>query len=115
MRSITLQAFGAFESDINWSSSNTRVASNGKNTDMYLFNNKIATKDLTTGIVQISDGDHDMSSTTKERLKPFASVYTKKGKVYCNDMQWDGNWITVSGRMALTSSNGNTRWSARVV
>jgi len=62
---------------------------------MYLFFNKIATKDLATGIVQISDGDHGMTNTTKERLKPFASVYTKKGDVYCNDMQWNGEWITV--------------------
>ena len=95
MRAITKDAFNAFKSNTNWSRDNTYVQSNGKTTEMYLFLNKIATKDLATGIIQISDGDHGMTNTTKERLKPFASVYTKKGDVYCNDMQWNGEWITV--------------------
>jgi len=46
MRSITLQAFGAFESDLNWSSSNTRVESNGKTTDMYLLTIRLQPKIL---------------------------------------------------------------------
>jgi len=95
MRAITKNAFTAFKSNTNWSCDNTYVQSNDKTTEMYLFFNKIATKDLATGIVQISDGDHGMTNTTKERLKPFASIYTKKGDVYCNDMQWTGEWITV--------------------
>jgi len=95
MRAITKDAFNAFKSNANWSRDNTYVQSNGKTTEMYLFLNKIATKDLATGIIQISDGDHGMTNTTKERLKPFASVYTSKGEVYCNGMQWNGEWITV--------------------
>ena len=95
MRAITIDAFTAFKSNTNWSRDNTYVQSNGKTTEMYLFFNKIAAKDLATGIVQISDGDHGMTNTTKERLKPFASVYTSKGEVYCNGMQWNGEWITV--------------------
>ena len=95
MRAITKDAFNAFKSNTNWSRDNTYVQSNGKTTEMYLFLNKIVTKDLATGIIQISDGDHGMTNTTKERLKPFASVYTSKGEVYCNGMQWNGEWITV--------------------
>lgn len=95
MRAITKDAFNAFKSNANWSRDNTYVQSDGKTTDMFLHGNKIATKDLATGIVQISDGGYSMSMTTKERLKPFASVYTKKGDVYCNGMQWNGEWISV--------------------
>jgi ureidoglycolate hydrolase len=95
MRAITKDAFDAFTSNTDWSRDNTRVENNNTTTDMYLFGNKIATKENASGIVQISDGDHAMTVTTKERLKPFASVYTKKGQVYCDGMQWDGGWIVI--------------------
>ncbi len=94
MRAITKDAFNAFKSNANWSRDNTYVQSDGSTTDLYLHSNKIATKDNATGTVKITTSGWN-TPTTKERLKPFASVYTNKGDLYCNGMQWNGEWITV--------------------
>ena len=89
MRKITREICSAFEAGHKKTISNSHT----DGMSLWLHGNKIAEK-RSDGIY-ISDGGYPLSMTTKERLKYFASVYTKNYVDYVNGVEWDGNWIKV--------------------
>jgi hypothetical protein len=90
-RDITKVAVNAFENSVNFYSSNTRVAVDGKEVKMYLFGNLIAKK-TEEGFFITNAGWN--SNTTKERLNGFVgvSIQQKKGQWFLNEQPWDGGW-----------------------
>lgn len=95
MRKITKEAVNAFEAGQNWQKDNTKVTCENGQVEMYLFGNLIAQK--YKGILTVSDGNHPMSNTTKERLNglPGVSIYTKNHVTYLNGKEWAGNWTEI--------------------
>lgn len=91
MRKITRRIADAF-----FKGQSLKISGNGATyTDgeaIYLHYNKIVEK-REDGIY-ISTAGWD-TPTTKERLKPFAGVYTKNYQLYCNGEKWDGSWKRV--------------------
>ena len=95
MRKITQMAYGAFCSNTPLKASNTEVKVYEDETRLYLFNNLIAIKNRKTGEIQISFSGW-FSNTTKERLRPFANIETKKGNVFVNGEEVNSlEWVTV--------------------
>lgn len=89
MRKITEQIANAFRNGHSMTKDNTRTDGNA----IYLFGNKIVER-RDDGIY-VCDGGFPLSNTTKERLKPFANVSTRKGVDYIADIKWDGSWICI--------------------
>ena len=97
MRKITEKAVNAFESNIDFKSSNTKVCRG----DYYLHDNKIAE------FTSLFPNDKNKSinitlagwntNTTRERLNGLKGVRvtTKQGQAYLNGEKWDGEWVTV--------------------
>jgi len=85
-RKVTREVCGAFMNKRKKHNDNTHT--DGES--LFLFGNKIA--EHREDGVYITDAGWN-SSTTRERLNYFAQVYTRKGQMYLNGQEWDGNWI----------------------
>ncbi len=94
MRKITDRAFQAFRANKNFSLSNTYVSSDTDQTRMFLHGNCIARKCRKSGLVEITTAGWD-TPTTKERLKPFASVNHHKHELYLEGLLWTGDWTAI--------------------
>lgn len=97
MRKITQQAVNAFYAGVNFTSSNTDIIRHDRNkVEMSLFGNCIASLDLKTKIVTITNAGWK-SNTTKERLNALngVSISQKKGEWYLNGKKWDGKPIEI--------------------
>ena len=97
-RQITENAVRAFLLGDNFKQSNTEVKY-GKYNDvavMYLFDNEIAFYSPTTKILEITTAGWN-TVTTRERLNglPNVSVTQRKGQLYLNGKEWDGELITI--------------------
>ena len=92
MRQVTKEIVRAFLSDSNKRISNSEVVSNGEFTKLYLFNNLIARKNKSTGVIEISMAGYP-SLTTRERLNglPGVNLYQRKGMQYLNGVVIDTN------------------------
>ena len=58
---------------------------------IYLHGNKIVRR-TEGGDIEISDAGWGHSSTTRERLRAFASVSQKDYTLMLNGLPWDGKW-----------------------
>ena len=87
MRKVTEQVVRAFHAGRKCKVSNTET--DGKT--LWLHGNAIARKDE-NGFIEISDAGWGHSSTTRERLRAFASVSQKDYTLMLNGLPWDGKW-----------------------
>ena len=95
MRNITATVYGAFMADKSIKISNSEVKAMEDQTHLYLFNNLIAFKNRLTGEIKISFAGW-FSNTTKERLRAFANITTKQGRVFVNGQEVTSNqWVIV--------------------
>jgi hypothetical protein len=98
MREITKNAIRAFLLGKNFKQSNTEIKYSKYNdvAVMYLFDNEIAFYSPTTKTLQITTAGWN-TTTTRERLNglPNVSVTQRKGKLYLNGKEWDGELITI--------------------
>jgi hypothetical protein len=88
MRKITRDIAAAF----NAQKSMTRSGNGATSTDgaaIFLHGNKIVER-REDGIYVTLAGWN--TTTTRERLKPFASVHSSKGQAFLNGEKWDGGW-----------------------
>jgi hypothetical protein len=97
-RQITENAVRALLLGDNFKQSNTEIKY-GKYNDvavMYLFDNEIAFYSPTTKILEITTAGWN-TVTTRERLNglPNVSVTQRKGKLYLNGKEWDGELTVV--------------------
>lgn len=94
MRQITKEAKWAFDRNINFSKSNTKILVMGDITEMYLHGNKIARKFGHKISISLAGWN---TVTTRERLSAFAAVYSRKGQAYINDKPVSNNeWIELN-------------------
>jgi len=92
MRKITQDIADAF----NARKSMTRSGTGATSTDgeaIFLHGNKIVERREDGVFVTLAGWN---TTTTRERLKPFASVSTKQGQAFLNGKLWDGSWAKVS-------------------
>jgi hypothetical protein len=94
MRKITNNAINAFLAGRNFKESNTEIKSNCNGVYMYLFDNLIACR--VGDRLQITTAGWN-TVTTRERLNglPNVSVSQRKGQLYLNGTEWDGELITI--------------------
>ena len=97
MRKVTEQAVNAFLLNKPFNGDNTTVERSRLGATLYLHGNLIASKDLDSKHIQITNAGW-FSNTTKERLNglPGVSIQQKKGVWYLNGKEWDGKLINVS-------------------
>ena len=97
-RQITENAVRALLAGGNFKQSNTEVKYSKYNdvAVMYLFDNEIAFYSPTTKILEITTAGWN-TVTTRERLNglPNVSVTQRKGQLYLNGKEWDGELITI--------------------
>ena len=99
MRKITQESIDAFNHHLEFNKSNTRVFYDRYNngyTTLSLHGNNIA-RIVVWWKIEITTAWWG-TKTTKERLRgiPWVnSLTTKKGKLYLNGKEWDGEWITI--------------------
>jgi hypothetical protein len=95
MRKITQDAVIAFRNGFNFGRDNTRVVVEDGESHLYLHGNKIA-KLTREGEVLITTARWN-TVTTRERLNglPLVKVYQQRGKLFLNNEEWDGDWISV--------------------
>ena len=96
MRKITQESIEAFNCNENFKKSNTQIIADDSGTDMFLFGNLIATKNIRTGEISISNCGY-FTNTTKERLNGLSGVFIQqdRGIWYLNGKEWDGEWKTI--------------------
>lgn len=95
MRNITATVYGAFMADKSIKISNSEVRAMEEQTHLYLFDNLIAYKNRLTGEIKICFAGW-FSNTTKERLRAFADITTKQGRVFVNGREVNSyEWILV--------------------
>lgn len=96
MRKITQESIEAFYANEDFKKSNTQVMTGGTNVDLFLFGNLIASKNVRTGELSITNAGWQ-SNTTKERLNGLNGVHIsqKKGIWYLNGEAWNGKWTTI--------------------
>lgn len=97
MRKITQESIEAFNDNSNFKKANMQVTSDGISTDLMLHGNHIATKNIRTGEISISNCGY-FTQTTKERLNGISGVHIqqKQGVWYLNGEEWDGKWKTIN-------------------
>lgn len=78
MRKITQEAKHAFDHNYSFNKSNTKVVAYEHQTELYLFDNLIATRYLSTGTIEFCMCRYG-TPTTRERLKS-ASVMVRQCK-----------------------------------
>ena len=97
-RQITEKAVRALLLGDNFKQSNTEVKYRKYNdvAVMYLFDNEIAFYSPTTKILEITTAGWN-TVTTRERLNglPNVSVTQRKGQLYLNGKEWDGELTVV--------------------
>lgn len=82
MRAIEREMVAAFNGNRNFRKSNTQVVVNDGKVDVFLFGNKISTKDIATGEVRFSNCGFD-TITTASRLRALgARCGIKNGVMY---------------------------------
>ena len=93
-RQITENAVRAFLLGDNFNQSNTTVQADCTGVRMYLFGNLIANR--VGNRLQITTAGWN-TTTTRERLNglPNVSVTQRKGKLYLNGKEWDGELTVV--------------------
>ena len=93
-RQITENAVRAFLLGDNFNQSNTTVQADCTGVRMYLFGNLIANR--VGNRLQITTAGWN-TLTTRERLNglPNVSVTQRKGKLYLNGKEWDGELTVV--------------------
>jgi hypothetical protein len=93
-RQITENAVRAFLLGDNFKQSNTEVHADCTGVYMFLFGNMIAVR--VGNRLQITTAGWN-TTTTRERLNglPNVSVTQRKGKLYLNGKEWDGELITI--------------------
>lgn len=89
MRQVTSQVVRAFHAGKKKTVDNTST----DGTTLWLHGNAIARK--VEGGIEISDAGWGHSSTTRERLRAFASVSQKDYTLMLNGLPWDGKWTKV--------------------
>lgn len=103
MRIITEKSIKAFLNSVSFRLANMSVhvelkANTAGQTMVYLklHGNTIARKNVTTGTLEITDAGWN-TATTRSRLNglPGVRVCNRKGELFLNGKQWDGNWTTV--------------------
>lgn len=97
MRKITEEAIEAFNYNEDFKKSNTQVMTGGRQTELYLFGNLIAIKNIRTGELSITNCGYQ-TVTTKERLNGLrgVSIRQKQGVWYLNGKEWNGSWVNMS-------------------
>jgi len=95
MRKITQEAINAFLSLTRYNQSNTEVKADNDHAQMYLHGNAIA--NISEWVIQITIANWN-TNTTRERLNwiPNVHVQQKKGKLYLNGNEWNGEWIAIN-------------------
>jgi hypothetical protein len=90
MRKVTEKVCQAFQHGIAAASGNSMTDGQA----LYLHGNKIA-EDREDGLYVTTAGWN--SNTTRERLNGLfgVSVYVRKGQLYLNGKEWDGEWVHV--------------------
>lgn len=98
MRKITQNAINAFLSGKNYCEGNTSVQCSGYTVTMFLHGNDIATREIETGRIYISNAGWP-TATTKERLNGIPGVFIqqRKGTWYLNGVEWEGEWVLING------------------
>ena len=93
-RQITKNAVRAFLLGENFKQSNTEVLADCTGVYMYLFDNLIANR--VGNRLQITTAGWN-TTTTRERLNglPNVSVTQRKGQLYLNGKEWDGELTVV--------------------
>lgn len=86
MRKITENSINAFFCDKDFSSGNMAVLADKQNTRLLLHGNCIATKDIRTGKIILSDCGWQ-TTTTKERLNGILD-FLNIGRIYQKDFTW---------------------------
>lgn len=89
MHNVTKQVVLAFRQGKKKTVNNTST----DGTTIYLYDNAIVRK--VDGGIEISDAGWGHSSTTRERLRAFASVTQKDYTLVLNGTPWDGKWTKV--------------------
>lgn len=97
-RKVTDKIVSAFLAGQTAKQANTSTDGNS----LFLHGNEIAK--MKNGQLWVTNAGW-FSNTTKERLNglPGVSVYQKAGKWYLNDVEWDGNWISVGKPSTMES------------
>lgn len=90
MRQVTSQVVRAFHAGKKKTVDNTSTDGQA----IYLHGNKIVRR-AEDGSIEISDAGWGHSSTTRERLRAFASVSQKDYTLMLNGLPWDGKWTKV--------------------
>jgi len=91
MRKITKEIAAAFHAGRSKTvSGNGATATDGE--AIYLHGNKIVERREDGVYITLAGWN---TTTTRERLKPFAAVHTVKGQAYLNGKPWDGDWAKV--------------------
>ena len=90
MRKVTEQVVHAFLNGKKKTVDNTSTDGQA----IYLHGNKIVRR-TEDGNIEISDAGWGHSSTTRERLRAFASVSQKDYTLMLNGLPWDGSWTKV--------------------
>ena len=95
MKKITREMFSAFYNNENFKKQNTEVKATEKETAIYLFGHKIASKIHGLGVFITNCGY--ATNTTKERLNAISGVNInqKKGVWYLNGVEWSGELIKI--------------------
>lgn len=97
-RKITEKIVYAFMSERNFKLSNSEVKNDGVLTKLYLFNNKIAVKENSTGKIKITMAGYP-TVTTRERLNglPNVSITQKDFTQYLNGQEINSyDWYAVN-------------------
>ena len=81
MRKITSEATSAFNSNLDFKKSNTRVSQNNWLSELFLFGNLIARQSELWGKVYISNWGYKITNTTMERLNWLLEGYFCKVKI----------------------------------
>jgi len=95
MRKITSDAIEAFDTDKNFRRNNTKVIARLDVTELYLYNNLIAYKQVESGNIYISSQGYQ-TRTTSDRLNGLVEYY-EYGNVYIHQFTMyykDSNKIT---------------------
>lgn len=93
-KKISILARDAFYAGKNFKRSNTEVYNDNGVIELYLYGNLIAKK--LKDVLLISTAGWD-TTTTKERLNVLDGVHVsiKKGILYLNGKEWNGDWINI--------------------
>ena len=100
MRKITKDIFNSWQCQLKDRKDNTST----DGSSVWLHDNEIVKVDENNdvwikGMYRNNvTGSMEVSSTTKERLKPWAQVSHKNHQVMLNGKPWDGEWINISSK-----------------